>query len=71
MPRKQEPIPTVSYVRDAEGNEYIFGSDDPVKYPPHPFTPEQRREIGTRLALTYLNELCRGQAEFYRKDKQP
>ena len=65
MARKQAPLVTVSYVTLADGREVVFGSSDESRFPPHPFTPEQRTEIGQRLAVTYLNELERGKAEFY------
>lgn len=68
MKRKQEKICTVSYVY-LDGKSVVFGSDDEERFPPYPFSPEQRKKISRKLALTFLNELYKGQAVFYYADE--
>lgn len=62
--RTPEPIRTVSFIKLADGREAVFGTSDEAAFPAHPFTQAERREVGQRLAAAYLNELCRGRAEF-------
>lgn len=52
--RKREPIRVEAYVTV---NGIETNVDD--------LTPEQRERLGTWLRVTYLNELFRGQAEFF------
>lgn len=51
--RNQEPIRVEAYVT-VDGKEVNIDT----------LPPEMRKKIGTQLALTYFNELFRGQAVF-------
>lgn len=55
--RNREPIQVKAFVK-------VNGVDTDVDE----LTPEQKRELGTWLKLTCLNELFRGQAVFSVKD---
>ena len=54
--RMQEPIRVEAFVR-INGEEVNIDT----------LSPELRRKVGTQLALTYFNELFRGQAVFTEK----
>lgn len=54
--RNQEPIRVEAFVK-------IGGEEVNIDTLP----PETRKKIGTQLALTYFNELWRGQAVFHAK----
>lgn len=54
--RNQEPIRVEAFVK-------IGGEEVNIDT----LSPEMRKKVGTQLALTYFNELWRGQAVFHAK----